>query len=193
MNILQRQALLTYLDCYEKKQSNKQNNVDGIWGPASKAALTKFQQMAGIGVDGIWGPESEKAILEIVGGGEKFADNTDVRWDEIKHFKASEFACKCGGKYCDGAPAVMKHKLLVVADRVREHFGSAAIVSSGLRCSTHNANVGGVTNSRHLDGRAMDFYVKGISADTLLTYVKAQPEIRYAYKIDSNYVHMDIE
>lgn len=192
MNILQKQALLVYLDCYEKKQSNKHNNIDGIWGPASKAALTKFQTLAGIGVDGIWGPESEKAILEVVGSGTDLASAADVNWDTVKYFKKSEFDCKCGGKYCDGAPAVMKQKLLTVADRVREHFGTAVIVSSGLRCSTHNTNVGGVANSRHLDGRAMDFMVKGKTAKEVLTYVQEQPEIRYAYAIDSNYLHMDI-
>lgn len=163
--------------------------ADGDFGAGTDAAVRKLQADYGLSVDGTVGKDTWGAIMSTVPMPE---DNGDVRWDEIKHFKASEFACKCG-KYCDGAPAGMRHKLLVVADRVREHFGAAAIVSSGLRCKTHNAYVDGVANSRHLSGKAMDFRVLGISADTLLAYVKAQPEIRYAYKIDSNYVHMDVE
>lgn len=196
MNIIQRQALLECMGCYEKPNTNKHNNVDGIWGPASKKALEKFQSAYGLNIDGIWGPKSEAAIKEAIGNGDMDRDlkaAVDVNWDKVIYFKKSEFACKCGNKYCDGAPAVMKQKLINVADRAREHFGKAAIVSSGLRCTQHNKNVGGVAKSRHLDGRAMDFHVRDTSASELLEYVKQQPEIRYAYKIDNNYVHMDID
>ncbi len=165
------------------------SGADGDFGSGTDSAVRKLQADYGLTVDGIVGKDTWGAVLGMV---PKAEDSGDVRWDEIKYFKASEFACKCGGKYCDGAPAVMRHKLMVVADRVREHFGAPAIVSSGLRCETHNANVGGVSNSRHKYGKAMDFRVQGITADTLLAYVQAQSEIRYAYKIDSNYVHMDI-
>ena len=99
----------------------------------------------------------------------------------------------CGGKYCNGFPKEPDAKLIKVADRVRAHFGSAAIVSSGVRCEVHNANVGGVPNSRHLTGKAMDFCVVGKTAEQVLEYVWQQPEIRYAYDIDGTYVHMDVE
>lgn len=114
-------------------------------------------------------------------------------WDNIKHFDREEFRCKCGGKYCNGYPAEPAQLLVQVADRVREHFGAPAIVSSGVRCKTHNANVGGVSNSRHMSGKAMDFCVRGKTAAQVLAYVQQQPEIRYAYAIDSCYVHMDVQ
>lgn len=79
-----------------------------------------------------------------------------------------------------------------LADRVRQHFGVPVVVSSGLRCKTHNANVGGVANSRHLSGRAMDFCVTGRTSAEVLSYVRQQPEVRYAYAIDGQYVHMDV-
>ena len=78
-------------------------------------------------------------------------------------------------------------------DAVRAHFGKAIIPSSGVRCPTHNANVGGVSNSRHLSGKAVDFSVPGLSADMVLSYVQHRNGIRYAYAIDASYVHMDIE
>lgn len=38
----------------------------------------------------------------------------------------------------------------------------------------------------------MDFRVKGKTSAQVLTYVKTLP-IRYAYAIDGNYVHMDVQ
>ena len=113
-------------------------------------------------------------------------------WDSIKHFERKEFECHFGGRYCNGYPAEPAKQLVQVADRIREHFGAAAIVSSGVRCKNHNAIVGGISGSRHLTGKAMDFCVTGKSAAHVLNYVKQQPEINYAYAIDSQYVHMDI-
>lgn len=190
----QKQCLLRYLDYYD-------GDVDGIWGAESKKATKAFQEANGLSADGIFGSKTEKKVLEHIYKGTGFKKKTTASstsnktgdfWDEIKYFKKSEFACKCGGKYCKGYPAEPQEKLIRVAERVREYFGKPATVTSGLRCTKHNANQGGVTNSRHLSGKAMDFCVQGVSGATLLAYVKKQPEIRYAYIISGNYVHMDI-
>lgn len=172
MTELQINSLLCYLGYFDTKE-----------------ALKKFQEDHGLEVNGTCDAETEKALLDAVNKPDR--ENGDF-WDGIKYFKREEFKCKCG-KYCDGFPAEPEKKLVVVADRVREHFGKAAIVSSGVRCNQHNANVGGVENSRHLFGKAMDFRVSGKSASEVLSYVQKQPEIRYSYAIDKNYVHMDIE
>ena len=129
----------------------------------------------------------------IVSSEETQANEPEVNWWEgIKHFTREEFECHCGGKYCNGYPAEPAKQLVQVADRVREHFGAPAIVSSGVRCKNHNAIVGGISGSRHLTGKAMDFCVTGKSAEQVLAYVKQQSEINFAYAIDSQYVHMDI-
>ena len=181
MTIEQKQHLLAYLGYYTLV-------VDGIWGNGSDAATRKFQSDYGLDPDGAFGPETEARIKEVIANDEAPAN----LWDGIKYFTRDEFKCKCG-KYCDGFPAEPEKKLITVADRVREHFGNPAIVSSGVRCKQHNANVGGVANSRHLTGKAMDFRVSGKSASEVLAYAQKQPEIRYAYAIDKNYIHMDIE
>lgn len=191
MTIKQKQCLLQFLGYYN-------GVVDGLWGAKSTAATKAFQQAHGLVVDGVAGDETQKAmkkaVAEWVSTGNSTTNTTPGDfWDEIKHFKKSEFACKCGGKYCNGYPADPKEKLIRAADDVREHFGKSMFVSSGLRCKQHNANVGGVSNSRHLNGKAMDFCISGVSAAQILSYVKQKKEIRYAYAIDGSYVHMDIE
>lgn len=167
--------------------------VDGLAGQLTSAATLAYQSRKGLEADGIAGVVTRPALLHPVSAAPAKTNDTVCDFKTIKHFERSEFACKCGGKYCDGYPAEMKQIVVEVADRVREHFGRACHVSSGIRCKKHNANVGGVPTSRHLYGKAMDIYVEGITAAQLLAYIKKQPEIAYAYPIDSNYCHMDIK
>lgn len=173
MSELQICNLLCYLGYFDKQE-----------------AIKRFQQDSGLEVTGICDPKTEKALLEAVGGDK--GESEDF-WANVKYFTRDEFKCKCGGRYCDGFPAEPSELLVRFGDRVREHFNSPALVSSGVRCKTHNANVGGVSNSRHLRGIAMDFCIKGVPASTVLDYVKKQKEIRYAYAIDGSYVHVDVE
>ena len=182
----QKQCLLRYLGYYTKA-------VDGIWGADSKAATKDFQHDNGLKEDGIFGNDTEKKVLAHIAAKTGFKKATAASWwDSIKYFKREEFACKCGGKYCNGYPAEPKEALVRVADDIRKNLGGVATVTSGVRCSKHNANVGGVSNSRHLKGSAMDFGIAGKTADQILAEVKKHPKITYAYKIDSKHVHMDI-
>lgn len=179
----QKQNLLAYLGYYT-------GAIDGIFGKNSTKATKAFQTDYGIEADGICGAETEKALKHAVSYG--MPEKKDW-WESIKYFTKDEFKCKCGGRYCKGYPAEMSQKLVKIADEVREHFNAPIIVSSGMRCNTHNANVGGVSNSRHKYGKAMDFCVSGHSAASVLPYVQSKSGIRYAYAIDNSYVHMDVE
>lgn len=196
MTVKQQQLLLSFLDYYT-------GQIDGTAGPQTQAAIRKFQTAYGLGVDGFWGPQTEAKIREVIGNPamEKKQDNTpvvnqpvvnkpstgDAFWDGIKYFEKSEWACKCGCGLNN-----VDHTLVTVAERTRKYFNSPMTISSGLRCPTRNAQAGGVSNSRHLTGKAMDFSVRGKTAAQILAYVQKQPEIRYAYAIDGSYVHMDV-
>ena len=175
-------------------------NADGLAGEKTKAATVEYQKKNGLTADGVAG---EKTIAKINGGSSATTGNTTSNttnkatsgdwWDDIKYFDRSEFACHCGGKYCNGFPVEPKEKLVRVADRIRTQKNAPATVSSGVRCNQHNANVGGVSNSRHKEGKAMDFSIQGVSGSELLALAQSQPEIRYAYIIEGSWVHMDIE
>lgn len=167
--------------------------IDGLAGPKTVETTKKYQLVVGLAADGIAGELTRAKIFGTKvdkSAEDKPPSTTGTKLG--KHFDRSEFACRCGGKYCNGFPKEMQPKLITVADRVRDHFDVPVIVSSGVRCSRHNAAVGGVSNSRHLDGKAMDFDVPGKTSAQVLAYVQKQPEIRYAYAIDGDYVHMDI-
>ena len=185
MTVEQKQCLLYYLGYYKGK-------VDGDWGRQSKAACSNFRQAFGLTASSTCDEETEKALKHAVAYGMPARQETKNWWDDIEYFTRDELKCKCGGKYCDGFPAEPKELLVRLADRARKHFGAPAHNVSCLRCKTHNANEGGVANSQHMYGEAMDIRINGVSADQLLAWFQQQPEVRYAYKINSTNVHFDI-
>lgn len=177
MTIKQRQCLLFYLGYYK-------GNIDGVWGDGSRDACRSFQraffQMESK-VDGICGNETEQALKHAVAYGmpEKKTDKdtnvpskTGTFWDEIKYFKRSEFRCTCGGKYCNGFPVEPDEQLVRILDNVREKYGKAFSPNSAIRCKKRNAEVGGVSNSQHLDGIAADISVPGVAPKTVAAYLE---------------------
>ena len=117
---------------------------------------------------------------------------TGTFWDGIVYFKRNEMRCKCGARYCNGFPAEPQQLLMELADRARQHFGRPAHVVSGLRCHRWNQIQGGVANSQHMYGEAMDIWIEGTTSDVLYNWMKKQPEVRYCYRINSANVHFDI-
>lgn len=58
------------------------------------------------------------------------------------------------------------------------------MVTSGCRCAKHNKAVGGVQGSRHVAGKAVDFYISGISTNSIVDYTNElvrQGTLRYTY------------
>jgi hypothetical protein len=192
MTIKQRQNLLAYLGYYV-------GAIDGIFGSGSREATKAFQRdffQDESKVDGICGDETEKALKYAVCYGinkkVEITTSTGTFWDDIKYWSRDEFRCQCGGKYCNGFPAEPDEKLVRLAENVRSYFGKPAHRSSGLRCKTWNAIQGGVSNSKHMYGKALDFRIEGKSAAQVLAYVNTLPDVNYAYAIDNQHVHMDV-
>lgn len=176
------------LNAIKQFQADNGLAVDGIAGQKTidciRAIIVADQQKFGVTVDGVAGEETTNARLN-------YCDNILSNWDDIKYFKKEEFTCKCGCGLNNMNLAVVK-----IADKVREHFGSPAIVTSGSRCEKHNKEVGGVSNSRHLQGKAIDMYVEGVNGGDLLAYLQTlvkSGELRYTYRINNgNACHFDI-
>lgn len=82
----------------------------------------------------------------------------------MKYFNMCEFECHhCGQLPDEGMNPVLLAKL----DELRRRMGRPIIVTSGYRCRTHNANVGGASRSQHLYGNATDIYCPGVSTEEL--------------------------
>lgn len=174
------------LEAIKTFQSENNLTVDGIAGQKTidciRAIIIAIQEELRVTVDGVAGTETITAYNKI--------NNVDS-WGNIKYFKQSEFDCPdCGLNN-------MNLTVVKIADKIREHFGRPAHVTSGSRCAKHNKEVNGKYNSRHLQGKAIDMYVEGVNGGELLKYLQTlvnTGELRYTYRITSNgnACHFDI-
>lgn len=119
---------------------------------------------------------------------------TEENCNDFKNFKYSEFKCKCKGKYCKGYPVPFSYQLASHLQKIRDNFKKPVIITSPLRCKQHNKNSGGTSNSPHMKGWAVDFYIDGVSYDKLYSYVKKLPYYSYAYRVkkNQNVIHYSI-
>jgi len=88
-----------------------------------------------------------------------------------KNFKQSEFNCKCGCKM----PNDVLASVMVLAEHlqgIRDAAGKAIIINSSYRCPDHNKEIGGVSNSQHVLGKAADINIKGWSADKTADFIE---------------------
>lgn len=158
-----------------------------------------------IAIDNIWGNQSQTAMNEELAkyaeqpqNGSSFDDLVESTlgfWRDIRHFDRDEFRCPC--PRCGGFPTEPKENLVRICDSVREHFDAPMVISSGVRCQAHNDELpGSVSNSRHVQGKAVDFCIRGLPSSIVKVYidqlVKAG-KLRYCYCIDNNFLHMDVE
>lgn len=203
LNIKQRQMNLKFLGYYG-------GGIDGVVGNGTISAYEEFQEDYGLKVDGIYGPKTDAKLVEVIKAEQKALgvpqdgvagpitlnakDNKELSWDDIKYFKKSDFDCPCCGMNN------INLKVVKVADDIREHFGQPSISTSGCRCAKHNAKLkGSVPNSRHISGKAIDFYIKNVSKAKVLAYCKElvkQGRLRYAYSNNTNMgraIHIDIQ
>lgn len=88
-----------------------------------------------------------------------------------KYFKIEEFQSKDGAKMPLSVENNIK-KLVKNLDIIREEIGMPIHVNSGYRSPEHNKNVGGVKNSFHMQGKAADIHVKGMSSIELKSVIE---------------------
>jgi uncharacterized protein YcbK (DUF882 family) len=76
-----------------------------------------------------------------------------IDWSKIKFFNKKEFNCSCCGKSSISANLILK------LDLARELAETPFVITSAYRCSKHNKEVGGVKNSAHVKGLAVDIAI----------------------------------
>lgn len=112
--------------------------------------------------------------------------------DELTaHFSWDEVKCRCCGTI--GGPAVEANakRLAFMLEQARAIYGHPMPVSSWYRCPAHNAAVGGVPNSYHLEGLAADIRVP--SSERRFLLVRAAIQAGFTrIGVYENFVHLDL-
>jgi zinc D-Ala-D-Ala carboxypeptidase len=126
--------------------------TDGAFGPATKAALQRFQTAYGLGSDGVAAAGTYTKLYSL-----QDDDCTPI------HFTYAELDDGCGGSGYDGGPlseaATRANALQTMwqLEAMRHALGDQALnISSGFRSTPCNNSVGGASNSQHLYGRSAD-------------------------------------
>ena len=204
MEAWKKQCLLAYLGYYPYE------DIDNDWGNKSRQATEAFQGDYEIKVDGKFGNGTLDRILEVIYNQEEPAvpaapdipvgdkkEPTGTFWDHIRYWSRDEFACRCGqyhAPYCNGFPVEPNQTLVELVDDIRHDFGRPGHPSSGIRCERHNADQpNSAKNSLHKYGKALDFFIEGVSGAQLLARAQADPRTNYAYIIEGQYVHVDVK
>lgn len=161
-------------------------------GAYNKTNILKVQKQYFIRTkdhDGVYGKDTDKLIVNLYRV-KKYAP----------HFKVTEFKCHCNGKYCTGYPAYLSIDLLKNVEKVRVKFG-VTNVQSGMRCKTWNSKQSGsASQSRHIDGKAVDIsgsYTKTSKGRaTVKSYWYTLSKANYSYYGTANMgtsVHCDVK
>jgi hypothetical protein len=101
------------------------------------------------------------------------------------HFASSEFACPCCGL------ATVVPALVAALEELRAKLGKLIRITSGFRCASHNAAVGGAKSSQHLAGRAVDVAVAGLTGMEIYEAARRIPAFR-GFGVAGAWCHLDV-
>jgi len=107
-----------------------------------------------------------------------------------QHFARSEFACQCGNCPQSQDPTV-DVTLINILEELRRHFNTPITVTSGVRCKIHNSNIGGSPFSKHLEGKAADVLLKGITPENVYDYLIDRYPNSYGLGKYGTFTHID--
>ncbi|TQE96895.1 MAG: peptidase M15 [Spiribacter salinus] len=108
-----------------------------------------------------------------------------IDWQRVQYFQRREFG--------DGEPGVEPDPMLVEKlDEARKYAGVPFVIESGLRTIEHNREVGGVDDSAHVTGKAVDILCTNSRYRWhILDALFAVGFLRVG--IGRNFIHVDID
>lgn len=108
-----------------------------------------------------------------------------------KNFNQAEFDCKCKNQDCTFT--LLDLRVVDFLEDLRARTGEPVVLSSAFRCMAHNRSVGGVRNSFHKRGKAVDIILP--TGWAMNDYVEEIKKVGFTMIIpypDADFVHAHI-
>lgn len=142
---------------WQQKMQDKGHTItpDGCYGPQSEEVCRQFQDEVGEAVDGMVGPATWEATWEGSSTSKPPASSGSTGPDSgtrhrlSEHFTVEEFDCNDGTPVPSAYYAALEFLCQEFLEPLRASYGSTSI-NSGYRTPSHNASVGGESNSFHI-------------------------------------------
>lgn len=104
-----------------------------------------------------------------------------------KTLTVKEFAC------ADGSDKILiDSELVLLLQKIRDHFGRPIIITSAYRSPSYNIKVGGATNSYHPRGMAADYYIDGVEPSEIAAYAEKLGILGIGLYTAERFVHVDM-
>ena len=109
-----------------------------------------------------------------------------LRSRDIRNFKVDEFVCPhCGEVLIDP-------NLVVLLQEFRDRIGRPVVITSAYRCEEYNKAIGGVPNSAHIRGYAVDVAIPDSGFRyALIEFLTKSGITRFG--IAEDFVHFDLD
>lgn len=110
-----------------------------------------------------------------------------------KNFNSYEFRCGLG-RSCACSTILIDDKLVEYLQKIRDHFGKTATITSAYRCPSYNSSVSKATSSYHTRGMAADIVVSGVAPKEVAKYAESIGILGiglYETDKDGHFVHID--
>lgn len=94
--------------------------------------------------------------------------------------------------FTDDEVAGLSEELIKMLDEMREIAGMPIVITCGFRSVEHNAEVGGVTDSAHTKGLAVDIHCP----DSMTRYILISAAFKVGFKrieAATEHIHVDID
>ncbi len=107
----------------------------------------------------------------------------------MRYFQPHEFLCRCG---CGKGLANMDPRLTALLDAARHEAGLSMQLTSAFRCPAHNRAVGGVPDSAHTKGLAVD--IRCIDSHSRFVLIRALLDVGFR-RIEAapTWIHVDLD
>lgn len=103
------------------------------------------------------------------------------------NFSVREFACK------DGSDKILiDTDLVLILQKIREHFGKAVVINSAYRNEAYNKKVGSSSTSQHIKGTAADIRISGVAPEDVAKYAEYLMPNKGGIGLYPAFTHVDV-